>query len=127
MRGNHGNSSYTGIAQTRQQLELPESTYHIPEASTLMMEMGVNRTEELGLNDKKQLAFQEAVMEIQTTTMKLARKLGSCGENRSRDIIIIMDRGTMDCKGYIPEYVWEALLLKKNIQQKKQYLQDMMQ
>jgi len=61
----------------------------IPEAATLIMEMGVNRTEELGLNDKKLLAFQEAVMEIQTrmedTTMKLARKLASCGENRARD------------------------------------------
>ncbi|CAN0131221.1 unnamed protein product, partial [Heterosigma akashiwo] len=90
----------------------------IPEAPTLIMEMGVNRTEELGLNDKKLLAFQEAAMEIQTTmedtTMKLARKLASCGENRSRDIITIIDRGTMDCKGYMPEYVWEALLLKKN-------------
>ncbi|CAM9455463.1 unnamed protein product, partial [Heterosigma akashiwo] len=90
----------------------------IPETPTLIMEMGVNRTEELGLNDKKLLAFQEAVMDIQTrmedTTTKLARKLASCGENRARDIIIIMDRGTMDCKGYMPEYVWEALLMNKN-------------
>ena len=30
----------------------------IPETPTLIMEMGVNRTEELGLNDKKLLAFQ---------------------------------------------------------------------
>ncbi|CAM9870933.1 unnamed protein product, partial [Heterosigma akashiwo] len=90
----------------------------IPETPTLIMEMGVNRTEELGLNDNKLLAFQEEVMDIQTrmedTTMKLARKLASCGENRARDIIIIMDRGTMDCKGYMPEYVWEALLMNKN-------------
>jgi len=90
----------------------------IPETPTLIMEMGVNRTEELGLSDKKLLAFQEAVMDIQTrmedTTMKLARKLASCEENRARDIIIIMDRGTMDCKGYMPEYVWEALLMNKN-------------
>ena len=57
-------------------------------------------------NSDKLLAFQETVFDVQLaledTTMKLARKLASCSENRARDIILLMDRGLMDCKGYVP-------------------------
>ncbi|CAM9820699.1 unnamed protein product, partial [Heterosigma akashiwo] len=90
----------------------------IPEVSTLIMGMGVNRLEELGISSEKLLAFEEAIftvqMALEDTTMRLARKLATCCHNRSRDIIILMDRGIMDCKGYMPQGVWEALLLNKN-------------
>ncbi|CAM9967101.1 unnamed protein product, partial [Heterosigma akashiwo] len=91
----------------------------IPEVPTLIMEMGVHRAEELMTNSEKLLAFQEAVFDVQLaledTTMKLTRKLASCSENRARDIIVLIDRGLMDCKEYVPQHIWEAILLKKNM------------
>ncbi len=48
----------------------------IPEVSTLIMEMGVNRLEELTNSSDKLLAFEEAVFDVQIaledTTMRLA-------------------------------------------------------
>ena len=81
----------------------------IPEMSTLIMNMGVNRLQELSISREKTLAFEEAIvtmqMAIEDTAMRLARKLATCCHNRSRDIIILMDRGIMDCKGYVPQHI----------------------
>ena len=90
----------------------------IPEMSTLIMNMGVNRLQELSISREKTLAFEEAIvtmqMAMEDTAMRLARKLATCCHNRSRDIIILMDRGIMDCKGYVPQHTWEAMLVNKN-------------
>ena len=61
----------------------------IPEMSTLIMRMGVNRLQALSISREKLLAFEEAIftmqMAIEDTAMRLARKLATCCHNRSRD------------------------------------------
>ncbi|CAM9991790.1 unnamed protein product, partial [Heterosigma akashiwo] len=91
----------------------------IPEMSTLIMNMGVNRLQELSISREKILAFEQAIftmqMAIEDTAMRLAKKIATCCHDRSRDIIILMDRGIMDCKGYVPQHIWEAMLVNKNM------------
>ncbi|CAM9820839.1 unnamed protein product, partial [Heterosigma akashiwo] len=108
----------TSLLATDPTLQNPK-VLAIPETATMLYEMGISRKDELGRGKTRQLlAFQQALFEIQisleNTAMKLARKWAHCAEDRSRDIIILMDRGLVDCKGYVPEQVREALLLNKN-------------
>lgn len=88
----------------------------VEESATAIWKMGVKRSELT--NGERALAFQEAVFDVQCqmedSAVRLARKMAPCSEDRTRDIVLLMDRGVMDSKGYVSPRVWEALLLNKN-------------
>ncbi|CAM9813535.1 unnamed protein product, partial [Heterosigma akashiwo] len=86
-----------------------------PESATTVYKMGINRCNDLGTDGSRLVTFQGAVFDLQVMmedlAARVAKQLSPLAED---DIIIIMDRGILDGKGYMTEQSWLTLLAQKN-------------
>lgn len=96
-------------ALTKLEKEFTELGYQVlvvPEAATLLIQMGIRP---FGENALDLLEFQKRVMHLQMTLEEYAEK--SCNLEKS---IILCDRGVMDDKAYVSEEVFQYLAMYFN-------------
>ncbi|OPY77882.1 MAG: hypothetical protein A4E65_02535 [Syntrophorhabdus sp. PtaU1.Bin153] len=84
----------------------------IPETATMITNNGINRhiMDRMG----QILAYQEAIVDIQLAMEDTYRTaMERAFPNRKK--ILLLDRGVMDTKAYLPKKEWEEILAKKNL------------
>mmetsp|Transcript_29128 Transcript_29128/g.38310 ORF Transcript_29128/g.38310 Transcript_29128/m.38310 type:complete len:260 (-) Transcript_29128:236-1015(-) len=87
--------------------------FTIPESATLLQVGGVER---LALvSDEQKIDFQTSILDIQMNLEKNFQRMArACG----RRAVLLLDRGALDPKGYIPRYLWKQVLQRLGLTEK---------
>lgn len=88
----------------------------IPETATMITNNGINRhiMDRMG----QILAYQEAIVDVQLA-MEETYRTAMEKAFPSRKKILLLDRGVMDTKAYLPKKEWENLLVKRRLSEIK--------
>ncbi|CAM9507189.1 unnamed protein product, partial [Heterosigma akashiwo] len=90
-------------------------TFSTVEAATLTYSSGIERQKDLDNNIRNLLAFQKCLyttqMALEVAILTLASELTA---ETKEDIILLIDRGPLDSKGYMAPQAWEELLRQIN-------------
>ena len=90
--------------------KLGYDVFFVPEAPTLLMNGGCRYP---GLEGGSQLMdFEVALMSLQ---LQLERSFALVAASTDRPSVLIMDRGLMDIKAYVPEATWRELLQRMGL------------
>ena len=95
----------SALAHLRRELTRHDlQVYHVPEAATLLAQMGASLR---GESSDYVLAVQESLLRLLIQMEEAAVRIATAASGAA---VILSDRGTMDGSAYMSEGQWEALL-----------------